>query len=104
VHFPAYRDSDGAAALARQVAALDVRDTEAVTTNLPRLNIPARLTWGAADKFQKVRYRERLARDLSAPQRRIEGGKHFTPEHHPDIMAEEIDALVAEVARKQASR
>ncbi|MEF2552285.1 alpha/beta hydrolase [Aurantimonas sp. A2-1-M11] len=98
VHFPAYRDSDGAAALARQVAALDVRDTEAVATDLPRLNCPARLVWGVADQFQKVRYGERLARDLKAPLRRIEDGKHFTPEDHPDIVAEQINALVADVA------
>ena len=98
VHLPPYRDQDGAAALARQVAALDVRDTEAVAPALPRLDVPARICWGAADQFQKIGYGERLARDLSAPLRRIEGGKHFTPEDHPDIIAAEINALIVTVA------
>ncbi len=102
VHFPPYRDSDGAAGLARQVAALDVRDTEAVAPDLPGLEIPARLVWGAADRFQKLQYGERLARDLSAPLRRIENGKHFTPEDHPDVIAEEINKLVATVAASGA--
>lgn len=97
VHFPPYRDSDGAAALARQVAALDVRDTEAVAPELPGLKVPARLAWGAADRFQQIRYGERLAQDLSAPLRRIEGGKHFTPEGYPDIIAEEINRLLRDV-------
>lgn len=97
-HFPLYGNSDGAAAMARQVAALDVRDTEAVADALPHLKIPARLVWGVADQFQKLHYGERLSKDLTAPLRRIEGGKHFTPEDHPDIVADEINALVAEVA------
>lgn len=97
-HFPFYRDHGGGAALARQVAALDARDTEALAPALPRLGVPARLVWGAADGFQRIRYGERLARDLSAPLRRIEGGRHFTPEDHPEIVAEEIGALVAAVA------
>ncbi|MBW3097717.1 alpha/beta fold hydrolase [Pseudohoeflea coraliihabitans] len=96
-HFPFYANSDGAAAMARQVAALDVRDTEAVAPDLPGLKLPARLAWGAADAFQKLHYGERLAKDLDAPLRRIDGGKHFTPEDHPDVIAEEINLLLNDV-------
>lgn len=101
VHFPPYRDSDGAAALARQVAALDVRDTEEMASELPALKIPARVVWGEADQFQKIRYGERLARNLRAPLRRIEGGKHFTPEDHPDIVADEINTLIATISTSE---
>ncbi len=97
LHFPPNRDSDGAAALARQVAALDVRDTEAMEEALPHLKIPARLAWGVADQFQKLHYGERLSKDLAAPLRRIEGGKHFTPEDHPDVIAEETNLLLRDV-------
>ena len=31
---------------------------------------------------------------MKAPLRKIEGGKHFTPEDHPEIVAEEIQVLV----------
>lgn len=75
-----------------------MRDTEAVAPELPRLQVPARLAWGAADKFQKLRYGERLAKDLAAPLRRIDGGKHFTPEDHPEILAEEINFLLRQIA------
>lgn len=103
VHFPFYRDNGGAAALARQVAALDVRDTEAVAPDLSRLKVPARLAWGTADQFQKLRYGERLAKDLNAPLRRIEGGKHFTPEDHPDVIAEEINLLMSDVGTAETT-
>lgn len=62
------------------------------------LNVPARIVWGVADPFQKLEYGERFARDLGTTVRRIEGGKHFTPEDHPDVIAEEIRSLAAEVA------
>ena len=94
VHYGPYARHGGGAALARQVRALDVRDTLAVQDALPALDLPARIVWGAADQFQKVRYGERFARDLRAPLRRIEGGKHFVPEDHPDVLAEEVRALV----------
>jgi pimeloyl-ACP methyl ester carboxylesterase len=100
-HWPHYERNGGAEAFIRQVYSLDVRDTLAVAGDLPRLDVPARLVWGAADQFQKVEYGERFARDLRAPLRRIEGAKHFTPEDHPDMVAEEIQQLVNTVASAQ---
>ncbi len=93
-----YEQHRGGAAMARQVTALDVRDTIAVQDRLPSLRVPARVVWGVADQFQKAEYGERFARDLGTTLRRIEGGKHFTPEDHPDVIAEEIRSLAAEVA------
>jgi pimeloyl-ACP methyl ester carboxylesterase len=100
VHHRPYAEHGGGAAMARQVTALDVRDTLAVQDRLPSLHVPARVVWGVADQFQKVEYGERFARDLGTTVRRIEGGKHFTPEDHPDLIAEEILSLAAEVAAR----
>lgn len=97
VHWPPYGARGASAALARQVQALDVRDTLAIADHLPQLNVPARLVWGAADQFQKIHYGERLARDLDAPIDRIRGGKHFVPEDHPDRVAAAVQALADEV-------
>ena len=102
-HWPHYERADGAEAFVRQVEALDVRDTLAVAEALPSLGLPARLVWGAADPVQKLEYGERLAEDLKAPLRRIEGGKHFTPEDHPDVVAEELQALIDAVAEDNES-
>jgi pimeloyl-ACP methyl ester carboxylesterase len=90
--------------MARQVTALDVADTLAVQDQIASLDVPARVVWGVADQFQKVRYGERFARDLGTTLRRIEGGKHFTPEDHPDVLAEEITSLVAEVGEAAGRR
>lgn len=62
---------------------------------LPGLDLPTRVVWGEADQFQKVSFGQRLAADLRTDLRRISGGKHFTPEDHPEFLAEAInDVLV----------
>jgi pimeloyl-ACP methyl ester carboxylesterase len=97
VHWQPYARHGAAAAMIHQVRALDVMDTLAIQDELPRLDVPARIVWGAADQFQKVAYGERLARALRAPLHRIEGGRHFTPEDHPDVVATHLNDLVREV-------
>ncbi|MFN2398125.1 MAG: alpha/beta fold hydrolase [Gemmatimonadaceae bacterium] len=98
VHWKPYAAHGAGGALVRQIRALDVNDTLAVAPELPRLRgIPARVVWGDADQFQKVEYGDRFARDLGTTLERIEGGKHFTPEDHPDRIAAALRALVSEV-------
>jgi pimeloyl-ACP methyl ester carboxylesterase len=96
-HAPYYLRADGAAALVRQVQSLDVNDTLAVADRLKDLRIPARIVWGAADGFLKLEYGKRFARDLKAPLLTIKGGKHFTPEDHPESISQELMALVQQV-------
>jgi pimeloyl-ACP methyl ester carboxylesterase len=103
VHYRPYAEHGGGAAMAAQVSALDVRDTLGVQDRLPSLTVPARVVWGVADHFQKIAYGERFARDLRTTVRRIEGGKHFTPEDHPDVVAQEIRSLAAEVSASRGS-
>lgn len=98
IHAGPYARHGGGAGLARQATALDVADTLAVEKDLTRLDVPARVVWGVADRFQRLAYGQRFADDLRTTLRRIEGGRHFTPEDHPDVLAEEINALVREVA------
>lgn len=97
LHWIPYARHGGPDALIRQVEALDVNDTLAVAECLPELGVPARIVWGAADPFQKIAYGERFARDLGAPLKRIEGGLHFTPEDHPEEIAEQLLRLVEQV-------
>lgn len=96
-HWRNYAAHDAAAAFIRQVRSLNVYDTLAVRDQLPRLNVPARVVWGVADQFQKVRYGEFFARDLGTTLQRIPGGKHFTPEDHPDVIAAAVNDLVREI-------
>jgi pimeloyl-ACP methyl ester carboxylesterase len=98
VHYKPYAKYGGGAAMARQVNSLNVNDTLALAGQIPSLSgKPARIVWGVADQFQKVEYGERFARDPGVTMRRIDGGKHFTPEDHPDVIAQEILSLADEV-------
>lgn len=96
-HWPFYADADPAAALLRQIRALDVNDTLAVSGRVEMLEIPASIVWGADDDFQKLEYGHRLAQQLKAPLDAIEGGKHFVPEDHPDRIAAAIQSVVERV-------
>lgn len=103
-HVPFYLEAGGAAALARQVRSLDTADTLAIADDLPDLALPAELVWGAADQFQTIDYGERLADDLDAPLDRIEGGKHFAVEDHPDRVAAAISRMVEAVSAEVPRR
>lgn len=94
LHLRPYLQHGGAKAMVRQVEALNVEDTLAIQDELPSLDIPARIVWGEDDQFQKVEYAERLAADLDAPLQRIRGGKHFTPEDHPQAIADAASAIL----------
>lgn len=93
-HWPYYERAGGAAAMVRQVRSLDVRDTLAVADRIPRLDVPARIVWGAADGFQKIGYGYRLAYELGGTLDRIEGGRHFVPEDHPERVAAAVNDLL----------
>lgn len=75
----------------------------AVAPHLTEVNVPARVVWGVADRFQKVSYGERLPRELAAPMRRIEGARHFVPADHPaEVAAAVHDGLRGEGKRRAA--
>jgi len=95
IHWRHYVAHGAAPSLMRQMSALNVQDTLAVADRLAGLHVPARVVWGAADQFQKVSYGERLARDLGARLERIDGGRHFTPEDHPDRITAAINEVCA---------
>lgn len=76
------------------MSALRTSDTMDIAARLPQVGLPAALVWGDADRFQKVEYGERLALDLGAKFTRIRGGRHFTPEDHPEEVAAAINGLL----------
>jgi len=100
-HYAAVQSA--AAAFVRQVRALDVRDTLFLTDRLGELNLPARLVWGVADPFQTIGYGYRLAHDLNARLERVEGGKHFVPEDHPERVAKAINELLRQIGAGDGS-
>jgi len=95
VHWRHYLANGAAGALMAQLTSLDARDTLSIADRLPALDLPALVVWGVADPFQKIGFGERLAADLGTEVRRIPGGRHFTPEDHPDVVAEAINELLA---------
>ncbi len=51
-HWPYYGAAGDAAALVHQARSLDVEDILTIANQIPNLDVPVRLVWGAADKVQ----------------------------------------------------
>ena len=94
IHWGPYAAHDGAAAFVRQVRSLRTADTLTVADALPGLGVPSRVVWGAADRFQKLHYGERLAHDLGASLVRLDNARHFVPEDHPGPVTEAVEQVV----------
>jgi pimeloyl-ACP methyl ester carboxylesterase len=97
VHVEPYERHGGAAAPAWQVRWLRTADTLQVADRLRDLEVPARVVWGAADPFQRLPYGQRLAGDLRTELWPIEGGRHFTPEDHPERLAAAVNEALGAV-------
>lgn len=95
-----YSQPTGPAGFAHQARCMNTGDTEAIAARLPLTpTMPVQLVWGDQDPLS-LASAERLAARLSAPaMRRIPGGRHFNPEDHPDIVADEIRRMIARVAQ-----
>ncbi len=89
-HWRFYDHERGPAAFVKQIQSLDPRDTLAISSRLTELDLPAAVVWGAADRFQKLHFGERLSRDLDARLDVLEQAKHFVPEDHPDSVAQAV--------------
>ena len=96
IHWAPYAETGGPGGFLRQIRALRTEDTLAVADAFPKLGVPARVVWGAADRFQRIGYGERLATDLGAPLLRLDGARHFVPEDHPEAVAEAVAAVLGE--------
>lgn len=110
-HWPFYEKSDAGAAFVRQVQALDNQETMQLTSELSRIEVPARVVWGAGDPFHKLEYAHRLSTLLRAPLDAVDGARHFVPEDFPDRAAAAINSLLRELSapgarpsRKHATR
>jgi pimeloyl-ACP methyl ester carboxylesterase len=93
-----YNSSIGPKAFAHQLRHFYSQDTMAVARDLPHLNlgVPVRVIWGEADPLGMASG-ERLAKDLGAPIKRIPGGRHFTPEDYPDVIAHAVRDVLDEL-------
>jgi pimeloyl-ACP methyl ester carboxylesterase len=96
---PAVADRAVARDGARFLRGIDKRDLADVATRLGDFAKPVLLVWGAADRFFKVAFAERLQQAFAdARLVRIEGGRTFVPHDFPDRLADEIRAFCRQPA------
>ncbi len=92
---PACADRGVARDAARFMAAIDKHDLLDVSTRLGDFPKPVLLVWGAADRFFRIAFAERLqAAFADARLVRVEGGRTFLALDEPERVADEIAAFV----------
>lgn len=96
LHWRPYAEHEAAEAFARQLRSLRPAETRHLADEVPRLRVPARVLWGAADEMHRLSDGDRLAWDLGAPLERVEGARQFVPEDHPGRVARALDDLLVE--------
>jgi pimeloyl-ACP methyl ester carboxylesterase len=88
----------------RFAMAMDKRYTLEAAERFAKVEQPALITWGTADRIFPKRYGERLANELpNARLVEIEGGKTFLPLDEPQAVAEAIAAFMRETADAPAA-
>ena len=74
-----------------QVRHYDSRWTEELTGRLEKIDVPVRIVWGRADRWQPVSYAERLAADIpGASLVVVDGAGHFLMEDDPARLTREV--------------
>lgn len=81
----------GKLSLIRNAAALNTNLTTEITHLLPKIRVPVKILWGEDDKFQLVKYAERLARDIpGADLVRIPDARHFVMWDQPEEVSRQL--------------
>ena len=93
-----YAQPIGPRAFAHQLRHFDARDTLSVAHDLARLQLdaPVRVIWGSDDPLG-LPSAEQVAKDLNAPLEIIPDGRHFTIEDHPDVIADAVNDVLAQI-------
>lgn len=89
--FAPYATEVGKLSLIRNAAALNTNLTTEITRLLPQIKAETLILWGVDDKFQLLKFGERLADDI--PQSRlvpIENARHFVMIDQPDEVARHV--------------
>ncbi|MCY7346561.1 MAG: alpha/beta hydrolase [Pyrinomonadaceae bacterium] len=89
--FAPYTTEVGKLSLIRNATALNTNLTTGITHLLPQIEAETLILWGVDDKFQLLKYGERLADDIpNARLVKIENARHFVMIDQPEIVAEYV--------------
>lgn len=91
-----YQTEVGKLSLIRNAAALNTNLTTEITRLLPSIDVPVLILWGEEDKFQVIKYAERLASDIrQARLARVKDARHFVMFDQSEKIARELRNFLA---------
>lgn len=79
----------------RAASALNTNQTVEITHRLFGIDVPTLVLWGEDDRFQPVKYGERLARDIPGARLvRVPDARHFVMIDAPEETARHVRAFL----------
>jgi len=91
-----YATEVGKLSLIRDAAALNTNLTMELTVRLPDIRVPTLILWGEEDRFQVIRYAERLAGDIpGARMVAIADARHFVMLDQPALVEARVREFLA---------
>lgn len=95
--FAPYSTEVGKLSLIRNATALNTNLTTEITHLLPQIEAETLILWGVDDKFQLLKFGERLANDIpNARLVKIENARHFVMLDQPEEVADHVFSFLAE--------
>ena len=95
-----FNSDDGRMVFLQHLAALDARETQALSARLREIRVPTSVIWVADDPYLPVSLAQRLANEIpGATLDVIDDARHFTPEDSPRAIAQRLGALLSAAAR-----
>ncbi len=92
-----YTTEVGKLSLIRNAAALNTNLTTEITHLLHKTKAETLILWGVDDKFQPLKFGERLAGDIpNAKLIQIEAARHFVMIDQPEKIADQVSSFLAE--------
>jgi pimeloyl-ACP methyl ester carboxylesterase len=100
-----YGTEVGKLSLVRNASALNTNHTMEIAPDLHKLDVPTLVLWGQDDRYQSIRYAERLAWDIPGARLvRIPGARHFVMVDQLDIVARELRGFLHRDAQRPRPR
>jgi pimeloyl-ACP methyl ester carboxylesterase len=91
-----YRTEVGKLSLIRNASALNSNLTTEITARLGEITVPTLILWGEDDKFQVIKYAERLAFDIPRARLvRVADARHFVMLDQPDEVTGHLREFLA---------
>jgi len=100
IHWRNYNHDKGPAIFLKQLKSFENKDTLEIAGKLSKIKAPVKVIWGEMDRLD-IESGRKLAAEFGAELTVIPGAGHYTPEDHPEEIANAIKDLLSQTEENE---